>query len=65
MDEEDELPALVRVQTYILYARRLATETSDLQKHDACLRVAEALEERARGLADMGYYKPSWSSSTR
>jgi hypothetical protein len=32
MDEEDELPALVRVQTYILYARRLTIETSDLPK---------------------------------
>ena len=43
-----ELEALTRIQAHILSVRRMAAEFDDVQKRHACLRIADAIELRAR-----------------
>jgi hypothetical protein len=48
--EEQQISALAEVQRRIIEIRRMAAEPADPRKRDACLRVADAFEKRAREL---------------
>lgn len=48
--DKEQLSALAEVQRRIIEIRRMATEATDPRKRDACLRVADAFEKRAREL---------------
>lgn len=50
MSESDHLKALAVVQAKIIQMRRMAEETADPRKRDACLRVADAVEKKAQEL---------------
>ena len=43
-----ELEALTRMQAHLFSVRRMAAEFDDVQKRHACLRIADAIELRAR-----------------
>ena len=55
--KEDDVAALAEIQACILWARSTAMSTADPRKRDACLRVADAIEQRARAL-DAARTKP-------
>ena len=46
----DDLTALAEIQARVIEMRRMAAKTKDPRKRDACLRIAEAIEQRAREL---------------
>ncbi|WP_161853813.1 hypothetical protein [Bradyrhizobium sp. CCBAU 051011] len=48
--DNDEVKALAEIQGQLIDMRRMAAETTDLRKRDACLRVADAFEKRTREL---------------
>lgn len=48
--ESDHLQALADIQAKVIEMRRMADETTDPRKRDACLRIADAIEEQARTL---------------
>ena len=49
-DFVDSVRALAQIQATVQGLRRVAEETSDPQRRDACLRIAAAIEEQARKL---------------
>ena len=46
----DLVVLLAEIQAYVLRTRQMAAETKDPRKRDACLRVADEIEKRAREL---------------
>jgi hypothetical protein len=48
--DNDQLNALIEIQGRITQMRRMAAQTKDPRKRDACLRLADAIEKRAREL---------------
>ena len=50
----DLIRALAEIQATVIELRRVADETSDPRKRDACLRVADAIERHARKLDERG-----------
>jgi hypothetical protein len=44
----DDVTALATIQAHILKVRQMAAETSDPVKRAGCLRIADAIEKRAR-----------------
>lgn len=50
LSESEHLRALADIQAKIIEMRRMAGETTDPRKRDACLRIADAIEEQARKL---------------
>jgi hypothetical protein len=45
---EDDVTALAATQAHILKVRQMAAETADPVRRAGCLRIAEAIEQRAR-----------------
>jgi hypothetical protein len=45
---EDDVTALAAIQAQILKVRQMAAETADPVRRAGCLRIAEAIEKRAR-----------------
>ena len=48
--DDDQLKELAEIQGRVIELRRVAAETEDPRKRDACLRIADAIEKRAREL---------------
>ena len=47
---DDELKALSEIQARVIELRRMAAETASARKRDACLRLADAIDQQARKL---------------
>lgn len=50
LTESEHLRALADIQAKVIEMRRMARETTDPRKRDACLRIADAIEKQARKL---------------
>ena len=50
INEADHIRSLVDIQAKVIEMRRMADSTTDTRRRDAYLRVADAIENRARAL---------------
>jgi hypothetical protein len=58
LNVDDDLKALSEIQGRVIEMRRMAAETANARKRDACLRLADAIEQQARKLDQ----NSGWSS---